>query len=79
MVYPVLVYQQTCCMGFFGAQHALAFSSIVPLRRDGLVGVVSLAVGEQVVDEHADNGEEEDDESPKDLVGHGAVGLEDLN
>jgi hypothetical protein len=60
-------------MSFFDAQHALALSSAVPLRRDGLVGVVSLAVGEQVVDEHADNGEEEDDESPEDLVGHRAV------
>jgi hypothetical protein len=46
---------------------------MVPLRRDGLVGVVSLAVGEKVVDEHADDGEEEDDESPEDLVGDGAV------
>jgi hypothetical protein len=35
---------------------------------DGLVGVVSLAVGE-----------EEDNKSPEDLVGDGAVRLEDLN
>jgi hypothetical protein len=46
---------------------------------DGLVGVVSLAVGEEVVDEHADNGEKEDNKSPEDLVGDGAVRLEDLN
>jgi len=46
---------------------------------DGLIGVVSLAVGEEVVDEHADNWEEEDDKSPEDLVGDGAVWLEDLN
>jgi hypothetical protein len=44
-----------------------------------LVGVVGLAVGEKVVDEHADDGEEEDDKGPKDLVGHWAVGLEDLD
>lgn len=40
---------------------------------------MSLAVGEQVVNEHADNGEEEDDETPEDLVGNGTVGLEDLD
>ena len=46
---------------------------------DWLVGVVSLAVGEEVIDEHADNGEKEDNKSPEDLVGDGAVRLEDLN
>jgi hypothetical protein len=40
---------------------------------------VSLAVGEKVVDDHADNGEEEDDKSPEDFVRYGALGLEDLN
>jgi hypothetical protein len=40
---------------------------------------VSLAVGEQVVDDHSDNGEEEDDEAPEDLVGNGAVRLKDLD
>ena len=40
---------------------------------------MGLAVGEQVVDDHADDGEEEDDEGPDDLAGDGAVGLEDLN
>lgn len=40
---------------------------------------VSLAVGEQVVDDHSDDGEEEDDETPEDLVGNGAVRLEDLD
>lgn len=40
---------------------------------------VSLAVGEQVVDNHSNNGEEEDDETPEDLVGNGAVGLKDLD
>jgi hypothetical protein len=64
---------------FLLVEHAMVFPSLVPLRGDGLVGVVSLAVGEKVVDEHADDGEEEDDKSPKDLVGDGAVGLEDLN
>lgn len=49
------------------------------LGGNGLVGVVGMAVREEVVDEHADNREEEYDESPDDLVGHGAVGLEDLN
>jgi hypothetical protein len=46
---------------------------------DRLVGVVGRAVGEEVVDEHANNWEEEDNKSPKDFVGHGAVALEDLN
>lgn len=49
------------------------------LGGNGLVGVVGMAVRKEVVDEHADNREEEYDESPDDLVGHGAVGLEDLN
>jgi hypothetical protein len=53
--------------------------SLVPLCGDGLVSVVSLAVGEEVVDEHANDGKEEDDESPKDLVGDGTVRLEDLD
>jgi hypothetical protein len=65
---------------FLLEEHALALPSIVPLHvGNGLVGVVSLAVGEEVVDEHSDDGEEEDNKSPKDLVGDGAVGLEDLN
>jgi hypothetical protein len=49
------------------------------LRGNRLIRVVSRAVGEEVVDEHADDGEEEDDEGPEDFVGHGAVALEDLN
>lgn len=58
----------------------LAKQASAPLHvRDRLVSVVSLAVGEEVVDEHADNGEEEDDESPENLVRDGTVGLEDFN
>lgn len=49
------------------------------LGGNGLVSVVGMAVGEEVIDEHADDGKEEYDESPDDLVGYGAVGLEDLN
>ena len=49
------------------------------LCRDGLVGVVGLAVGEEVVDDHADDGEEEDDESPEHFVRDRTVGLEDLD
>lgn len=37
------------------------------------------AVAEEVVDDHADNGEEEDDEAPDDLVERRAVGLDDLD
>jgi hypothetical protein len=48
-------------------------SMVIPLCGNRLVGVVSLAVGEEVVDEHADDGEEEDNQGPEDLVGHGAV------
>jgi hypothetical protein len=36
-------------------------------------------VAEEVVDDHADNGEEEDDEAPEDLVQRWAVGLDNLN
>lgn len=46
---------------------------------NGLIGVVGLAVREEVVDEHTDDGEEEDDQGPKHLVGDGTVGLEDLD
>lgn len=52
---------------------------MLTLCADGLVGVVGLAVGEEVVDNHANDGEEEDDEGPNDLARNGAVGLEDLN
>jgi hypothetical protein len=53
---------------------------VIPLDvGNGLVGVVSLAVGEDVVDDHADNREEEDDKGPENLVGDGAVRLEDLD
>jgi hypothetical protein len=40
---------------------------------------MGLAVREEVVDDHADNGEEEDNKSPNDLVRDGAVRLEDLD
>jgi hypothetical protein len=40
---------------------------------------VGLAVGEEVVDDHANDREEEDDECPEHLVGDGTVGLEDLD
>ena len=44
-----------------------------------LVGVVGLTVREEVVDDHADDGEEEDNKSPDDFVGDRAVALEDFN
>lgn len=37
------------------------------------------AVGKEPVDHHADNGEEEDDQAPEELVDRRAVGLEDLD
>lgn len=37
------------------------------------------AVGEQVVDNHADDGEKEDDERPEDLLTRAAVGLDDFD
>ncbi len=40
---------------------------------------MGLAVGEEVVDDHADDGEEENDKCPEHLVGDGTVGLEDLD
>lgn len=51
----------------------------VALIADRLVRVVSLAVRKEIVDDHADHREEEDDESPDHLVGDGAVRLEDLD
>ena len=35
---------------------------------DRLVGVVGLAVGEEVVDDHADDREKEDDKGPDNLA-----------
>jgi len=40
---------------------------------------VGCAVGEQVVDDHSDDGEEEDDERPEDLFARATVGLDDFN
>ena len=40
---------------------------------------MGLTVGEEVVNDHADDGEEEDNKGPDDLAGDGAVRLEDLN
>lgn len=40
---------------------------------------MSLAVAEEIIDDHADDGEQEDNEGPDDLVGDGAVRLEDLD
>lgn len=37
------------------------------------------AVGKEPVDDHADNGEEEDDQTPDQLGGGRAVGLEHLD
>lgn len=54
----------------------VGFGSLVA---NGLVGVVSLAVAEEIVDDHAANREDENDERPDDLVGGGAVRLEDLD
>jgi hypothetical protein len=48
-----------------------------PLRQ-GLVTRAALVVGavrEQIVDDHADNGEEEDDEAPDELLGGRAARL----
>lgn len=42
--------------------------TVFTLCGNGLVGVVGLAVGEEVVDDHADNREEEDDEGPDNLA-----------
>ena len=45
------------------------------LRGDGLIsaGVVGSAVGEEVVDKHADDGEEQHDQTPEELVQRRAV------
>jgi len=41
--------------------------------------VVRSTVGEEPVDDHASDGEEEDEQAPKDLVHHISVRLKDLN
>ena len=38
-----------------------------------------LAIGEEVIDDHADDGEEEHDETPDDLLSNSTVGFDDLN
>ena len=40
---------------------------------------MGLAVGEEIVDDHSDNGEQKDDEGPENLVRDGTVGLEDFD
>jgi hypothetical protein len=40
---------------------------------------VGLTVGEDPVDDHAEDREEEDDERPRNLVSDWAVGLEDFH
>lgn len=40
---------------------------------------MGFAVREEVVNDHADNGEEEDDESPEDLVDDGTLRLDNLD
>ena len=42
--------------------------TVFSLCGDRLVGVVSLAVGEEVVDDHADDREKEDDKGPDNLA-----------
>ena len=51
------------------------FQGGLRLRGNGLIsaGVVGSAVGEEVVDEHADEGEEQHNQAPKELVQRGAV------
>lgn len=49
------------------------------LVANGFVCVMSLAVAEEVVDDHADDREQEDNEGPDDLAGNGAVRLEDFD
>lgn len=66
--------------GRFGCvKPCMRVACLARLCRDGLVGVVGLAVGEEVVDDHADDGEEEDDEGPEHFVRDGTVRLEDLD
>lgn len=58
------------------------FAVIVSCLSYGFVsraGVVCGAVREQPVDDHADDGEEEDYQTPQDLVAHGTVGLQNLD
>lgn len=48
-------------------------------RLVGSTSVVFSAVREEPVDDHTDDGEEEDDQTPDELRCRGAIGLEDLN
>lgn len=68
--------------GYIGTLHSNGFVlHIVYCQRlrHGLIGVMGLPVGEEEVDGHADDGEEEDHETPDQLVDGRAVGLEDLD
>lgn len=67
-------------------QPPILFLSIVSVGGDPLrdrvvarVSHVRLAVREEVVDDHSDNREEEDNETPENLVGDGTVRLKDLD
>ncbi len=57
----------------------LLFTELSPLGANRFISVVGLSVREEVVDDHANNREEENNESPDDFSGDGAVRLEDLN
>lgn len=53
-----------------------------PCLGQGLVGATAVvvgAVGEEEVDDEADDGEDEDTQAPEQLVDGRAVGLEDLD
>jgi hypothetical protein len=40
---------------------------------------VGCTVGEEIVDDHSDDGEEEDNQRPEDLLARAAVGLDNLD
>ncbi len=57
----------------------LLFTEFNPLGSNRFISVMGLSVREEVVDDHANNREEEDNEGPDDFSGDRAVRLEDLN
>lgn len=71
----------TCPFRTRASRGARCASDVLHLRQRLVraAAVVLGAVREEPVDDHADNGEEEDDQAPEELVDWRTVGLEDLD
>lgn len=69
-------------VSFSGSEASLRGFNRDKALRQGLVRPAAVVLGtvrEEPVDDHADDGEQEDDQAPEKLVQRWAVGLEDLD